>query len=112
MPDLQQLELISSAPLNSLLKLATAAARFSSQYHVTDLYSVQNEHMRGRIPRQRSNCIIRSLPQQIARLVRAGNIVNVPTRYGILVDKDLLDLESTNSKYIRKTMAATMSPRM
>ena len=95
LPDIQDLEVISSAPLNLFLSPTSDAAGFANQYGITDLFSVQRELAIGRLPRPRINCIVRRLPQQLARLIRGGNLLNIEPKYSLVTSTDRCDLTST-----------------
>ena len=110
MPDLQQMEFISSTPLNVFIKPTSTAARFATQHNLTDLHSVQQEHENGTIPRQKSNCVIRSLPQNIAWLIRARNILNVPAKPSLIVNEQQIDIETASTKVIRNLLITSLCP--
>ena len=100
-PDLLELDYISSTPLSVIIKSDSNAATLVNQYSVGNIYEIQRELEGGRIPRQRVNSIIRSLPQQLGRLIRAGSIVNARPKFSLETLSDQLDLEVTTSKGIR-----------
>ena len=107
-PDINDLETVSSTPLNVLLSPRTDAARILAQYGLMDLYSLQRELGIGRLPRPRLNCVLRKLPQSIARLIRAGSILNVESRFQLITSTDTHDLSST--KIIKQALMATRHP--
>ena len=47
---------------------------------------------------------MRSLPPTIARLLRAGAILNTPTKISIILNTELVDLRNTSTKAIRKAL--------
>lgn len=106
MPDLTELEYISSTHLSVFLKNNSNAAIHVNQYSIGSLFELQRELERGRIPRPRLNSIIRSLPQQLGRLIRAGSLVNAQTKFSLATLTDKLDLEFTTSKSIRLALAS------
>ena len=110
MPDLTQLELISSARVSSLLKYDSAAARIANQYGIATLFDIQDSRERGRIPRNRINLIIKSLPTSIARLIRAGNVVNVQDKHMLTTPLEFIDLESSTTRLIRNSLLAQKNP--
>ena len=110
MPDLTQLELISSARVSSLLKYDSAAARIANQYGIATLFDIQDSRERGRIPRNRINLIIKSLPTSIARLIRAGNVVNVQDKHMLITPLEFIDLESSTTRLIRNSLLAQKNP--
>ena len=57
-PDIQTMELISSAPLNLFLNPVSDAARIATQLNIADLHSLQRELIRDVVPRRRLNCVI------------------------------------------------------
>ena len=111
-PDLQQLEIISRIPVNSLIKSGTNVAKVADQYGITSLYSIQEDRLQGRIPRSRLNLIIRSLPVSVARLIRAGMIINSQTKHMLITPLTYLDIESVTTKVIRNAIVAHRIPSL
>ena len=109
-PDLEDLELVSSTPLATFLKSGTIAASFASQYNLDDLFSIQRELEQGRLPRGRINCIVRKLPQQLARLIRLGDILNVESRWMLITPSGQCDLSLT--KVIKQTLLNDKFPSL
>ena len=109
-PDLQDLEIVSRSPLSVFLKQGSDAARFASQNGIADLHSVQREFERDRFPRQRISCIIRALPQQIARLIRASQLLNAEPRFSLVTNIDCYELPSTKSIKLSSVYAKVSKP--
>ena len=97
MPDLQELELISSSPLVWFLSPGSNAARVASQYGFENLFSIQRDLAVGRCPRQRLNSVIRKLPQRLASLVRSRDILDVEPKLSLITATDQCELSSTKS---------------
>ena len=104
MPDIQQLDLISSTPLSVLLKAGSSAAKFVNQYGLEDLYLVQSAIARDVIPRQRINCILRALPQVISRLIRANSLSNSQSRFYLFTPNGEIEGDSASSKVIKSVV--------
>ena len=110
MPNLQELELVSSSALVLFLSPECNAARIASQYNLGNLYSVQRELMDGRLPRQRLNCVVKKLPQQLARLIRASSLLDVETSFNLFTAHDQCELSST--KVIKRALLERKFPNL
>ena len=110
MPDIPDLELVSSAPLNLFLNPASPAARCANFCNVADLYSLQSALAGGRLPRQRLNRIVCGLPVQLARLVRARSLINVDIKYALISSATSVELTST--KIIKQALINQALPNL
>ena len=62
--------------------------------------------------RPRINCILRGLPQHLARLARTGSLMNVPSK-NVLVNKvDSYDLELVTTKIIKQALTDLKFPSL
>ena len=110
MPDLQDLEIVSSAPLYFFLNPPSEASQLASQYGFQNLFSIQREFTLGRIPRQRLNCILRKLPMQVARLIRGSNILDVESTLALTYLSNQCDLLST--KFLKIALLEQKCPNL
>ena len=109
-PDLQQLELVSSAPLASLLKPSSNSAKYAALYNLSSLHSLQAHLGQGIIPRQRITNILRAMPSNIARIVRNGNVINSQVQYSLITNNGSHDLMVASTKDIKQALMAMKFP--
>ena len=101
MPDFSHLELILSFPLCILLKQSSNAANLAVQHDLVNLFSIQNEIARDRLPRQLLSDILKGLPQPLARLIRSGNLIDSPSKYTWITTTSDYVLGNSTSKTLK-----------
>ena len=97
MPNIAELEAISGLHISIFFKFDSDAARSASRLGIGNLFLIQSELYNGRIPRPRINNLIRKLPLQLARLIRAGVLLNAEPSFALMSNKESIQLNSTKS---------------
>ena len=104
MPDLRQIELISSIPLPVLLAPNSNSARLAERHELISLGDLQLAINAGRIARGQLNGIMRAVPRQLSNFVRTGVLVQAPARAIWFTDSDLNESVLITSKKFRSDL--------
>ena len=111
-PDLQQISLLSSFPLNVFLSASSEAASNANRYNLSDMFSIQVALQGGAIPRQRINGILRRIPVYYSRLIRAGVLVNVPANFVFVTPTEELDIGVATTKLLKRCLLEQQHPNL
>ena len=112
MPDLNQIELISSIPLCSLLIPASNAARIVAQESIESLGALQeafNDHRRARTG---ISAILRALPRPIAALIRSGSLVHLQTKLAWFSSDSIIPSSAISTKMIKAALLEIKFPNI
>ena len=109
MPDVHQIQSISSIPLNLLLTVGSVANHRASQLGIDSLSSLQAAYLNGG-GRIGAASILRAIPTAFARLVRLGSLVPMPANIMWFSHEQICGLDSLPTKKIRMNIMEDRLP--
>ena len=109
-PNLQQIESISSLPLPILLGPQTRANRVASQALLLSLGDLQQAFIANRLGRTRLNEIIRALPGPFSNLIRSRVLIHSPARTAWLSNNGIVMVDRVPTRTIRFDLLANKIP--
>ena len=110
LPDIRELELISGIPLVAMLGPKSKALGYAKENFIVSLSDLQISVQRQSLTRNKVECLLKSLPNSIAVLIRGNGLVQAPTRHVWFSAFGIKLAENLTSREIRMDLFAAKFP--
>ena len=112
MPDLNQIELISSIPLCALLVPASNAARVAVEGNINSLGMLQVAFNDQRRARTGISTILRALPRSMAALIRSGSLIHLENKVVWFNADGIVSTSAISTKMIKSSLLGQKFPQI